>query len=391
MNIGIFSPNYPSLNSAGGIGTYSRNLAHGLAAQGHQVDVLVGSADGQVMQDGPVTVHGIGTGYLPVADRLLPGAGAMLRTWNAARKLTTQRNLAVFEFPNWEGFGLLATLSRRRPVVVRLHTSSREAQRIDSTPSTWLARWDVRREHLLARYADALVTHSAAHRKMMADELGIPEGRIALIPHGIEPIPRDRKLAPRADIPTVVFLGRMERRKGTLDLILAVPQIIESVPEARFVLIGTDRPHCPGNRTHAQYIADEIGPKVASRITLAGPLPDGEVERWLQTATVFVAPSLYESFGLIFLEAMRWGTPVIGTRVGGIPEIIEDGESGVLVPPSDPRALGEAIAGLLRNPTRRAELGEAGRLRVESCFTIARMAARTAEFYSETIARRRAR
>ena len=109
------------------------------------------------------------------------------------------------------------------------------------------------------------------------------------------------------------------------------------------------------------------------------------MNRWLQTADLFVAPSLYESFGLVFLEAMRWGTPVIGTTAGGIPEIVEDGESGVLVPPSQPCQLARAIVGLLRNEDRRRRLGDAGRRRVETIFTVDRMAQRAAELYARTV------
>ena len=87
---------------------------------------------------------------------------------------------------------------------------------------------------------------------------------------------------------------------------------------------------------------------------------DDEVTRYLQTADLFVAPSLYESFGLIFLEAMRWGTPVVGTRVGGIPEIVCDGESGVLVSPGNHYRLASAISELLLDEQRRLTLGEKG-------------------------------
>ncbi len=112
------------------------------------------------------------------------------------------------------------------------------------------------------------------------------------------------------------------------------------------------------------------------------------MDRWLQTADLFVAPSLYESFGLVFLEAMRWGTTVIGTTAGGIPEIVEDGESGVLVPPSQPCLLARAIVGLLRNEDCRRRLGEAGRRRVEAFFSVDRMAQQAAELYARTIEKR---
>jgi glycosyltransferase involved in cell wall biosynthesis len=116
-----------------------------------------------------------------------------------------------------------------------------------------------------------------------------------------------------------------------------------------------------------------------------GHIPDNEVTRWLQTADVFVAPSLYESFGLVFLEAMRWGTPVVGTWAGAIPEIIEDGKTGLLVKPQSPGELADAIIQLLKDPARRRALGEMGRRRVETDFKVERMTRQVSELYQTVI------
>ncbi len=388
MRIGIYSDGYPGLASAGGIATYSRELAHGLCALGHEVHVLaVGLAEPEA-RDGPVWVHRTRADYFRGMDRVLPGSGACYHIGTSMRRLAAQYRLDAVEFPNHDGTGLWYALRRPAPLFVRLHTSALEAGQINGDSKNRLVRWDVRRERWLAHLADTLVTHSLAHRDRMAHELAIAPERITVIPHGIS-VDRSFRRPPRqgGDL-TVVFVGRMENRKGTLDLLKATPEVVHEIPEVRFVLIGADRPHCPGGRTHEQYIADELPGEVQQRITLAGRLPDDELNRWLKRADLFVAPSLYESFGLVFLEAMRWGTPVIGTTAGGIPEIVEDGESGVLVPPSRPGRLAEAIIKLLRNEECRRRLGEAGRRRVESLFTVDRMAEQAAELYAGTIERR---
>jgi glycosyltransferase involved in cell wall biosynthesis len=153
------------------------------------------------------------------------------------------------------------------------------------------------------------------------------------------------------------------------------------------VFIGADRPHCPGKRLHKQYIDEELDAVARERISMLGRLPDEEVDHWLQRGTIFVAPSIYESFGLVFLEAMRWGTPVIGTYAGGIPEIIEDDVTGVLVPANRPDAIALAIVKLLENPSRCRELGEAGRRRCMERFMDDRMAADMIHVYKEAIER----
>jgi glycosyltransferase involved in cell wall biosynthesis len=128
---------------------------------------------------------------------------------------------------------------------------------------------------------------------------------------------------------------------------------------------------------------------VRRQITLKGSLDDAAVTAELQAADLFVAPSLYESFGLIFVEAMRWGTPVVGTRAGAIPEIIESGKSGVLVSPGNHLELADAIATLLANPQQRRTLGDEGRRRAETCFSVQAMTARNVDFYAEVIDRAR--
>lgn len=388
MRVGIFTPNYPGVSGDGGIGTYTQNLARGLQAVGHRPTVLTpGCGAPVVTSDGDV--HFTSTRYFPIADRIFPGFGACWRVCRAMRRLVREQQLEVVEFPNWEGVGLLFQKLSRTPVVVRLHTSSQETQHIDQLTVTRTLKWDVRREYWQSFGAAALVTHSEAHRGQMSAELDLPRNRIHLIPHGVPTFPNFERPQRNDGPPTVVFLGRLEKRKGTLDLLRAVPSVLGVVPDARFVLIGSDRPHCPDDRTHAQYLADEFPAYIQRQVQIVGRLPQAEVDHYLQTADVFVAPSLYESFGLVFPEAMRWGTPVIGTRVGGIPEIISDGETGLLVDIRRPDELAAAIVRLLTNRELRMRLALAGRRHVESVFSIEKMTQATLELYGAVSAAKR--
>jgi glycogen(starch) synthase len=385
MKIGLFTPSYPGTNGEGGIGTYTRALAHGLSARGHGVHVLTPGAFPVGSHDGPVALHATCNDYLRGVDRFLPGAGACYHVARSMRRLALRHALDVVEFPNWEGHGLWFSATARTPVVVRLSTSSLESAFIDGSPLDATARWEIRREHWLARSAGVLVTHSEAHRLRMADEVGIDVGRIGVVPLGVATDPSFVRPPRLGEALQIVYLGRLERRKGTVDLLRAVPAVVREVPEARFALIGADRPHCPGGRTHARFAAEELPAEARERIEFAGPLAEAEVRRRLQSADLFVSPSLYESFGLTFLEAMRWGTPVIGTTVGGIPEIVEDGRSGRLVAPGRPDELARAIISLLRDEGSRRRLGESGRARAESTFSVERMAAGSEDLYSRLI------
>jgi glycosyltransferase involved in cell wall biosynthesis len=390
MRIGFYTPNYPTVNSAGGIGSYTQALSRGLASRGHDVHVLVADGDGCTM-DGAVKLQQVSTRHAPLADRLIPGAGACWRVHRTIRDLHRTAKLDLVEFPNWEGFGLLSVVLKRLPTVARLSTSSAEALEIDGKPVSRWDRWNVRRERWQSLIADQAVTHSAAHRRVMAAEFGCDEERIKVIPLAVQTFPRFVRPVRAQEPPTVVSLGRLEHRKGTLELLHAIPNVLQRVPDARFVLIGADRPHAPGNRTHAQYLKEDFPTSVQEAVMLTGPLPDEEVDRWLQSADLFVAPSRYESFGLVFLEAMRWGTPVIGTTAGGIPEIVEDKKSGWLVAPQSPNELADAMALLLLQPTLRESLARAGRLRAETVFSVDAMVTRTEDLYRATIDRRRSR
>jgi glycosyltransferase involved in cell wall biosynthesis len=126
-------------------------------------------------------------------------------------------------------------------------------------------------------------------------------------------------------------------------------------------------------------------------VWIGAMLPVPDVVQLYSHAAVFACPSVYEPFGLINLEAMACETPVIATRVGGIPEVVVDDETGWLVPPGDAAALAAAVRRLLDDSDRAARFGRAGRLRVETQFSWERIAERTLGVYREAIAAHRAR
>lgn len=380
MNLAFYTPNYPGITQDGGIGSYTRSLGQSLTQLGHTVHVIT-PGQGAKSMDGPVHVHQVHLRHVPILDRAMPGFGNCWFLSRAMKKLVNHHEIDLVEFPNWEGLGIMfkGPWKKKVPKVVRLHTSSLETIMIDNLQMNRFLRWDVKREHIQARQADMLITHSEEHRRLMCEELKIEPEKITLIPHGVEVFP-DFVRPPRPPgPPRVVFLGRLEKRKGTLELLQALVEVLCQHPGTTLTLIGTDRAHCPPlpggvARTHAQWIADELPAEVRQQITLAGRLPQEEVDRHLQTADVFVAPSRYESFGLIYPEAMRWGIPVIGCTVGGVPEIITNDVTGVLVPPESPIELAKAINSLLSDEARRARLGQAGREHIEAHFSAETMA-----------------
>jgi len=396
VRVGIFTSAYPGVNGTGGIPVYTHSLATGLAALGHEPHVLVhdeqGALERDFVMDG-VPLHAVRATHAPVVARWLRGARESLQTSAAAARLCRTYGLDVFEFPNFDAMGVPFAALRRlaAPMVVRLHTSTAECLAIENKRLTVADRFDVWREEAQCRRAAALVVSTAAHGRHMAAELGIDASRIGLVPLGLPDTapaalqsPRPRKAAP-----TVVYVGRLEPRKGTLDLLEAVPKVLAKVPGTRFVFCGNDRPLAPGNVKYAEWLRKNLPPAAQAHIELTGYVDDATRERLVAEADVFAAPSLYESFGLIFLEAMRVTVPVVGTTAGGIPEVVAHDETGLLVPPKDPEALAAAIVRLLEDEGDRQRLAAAGRASFVEKFSNLAMAKRTVAHHEALLARLR--
>ncbi|MEP7022948.1 MAG: glycogen synthase [Actinomycetota bacterium] len=179
--------------------------------------------------------------------------------------------------------------------------------------------------------------------------------------------------------PLVVFVGRITRQKG-LPVLLGAAAALN--PEAQLVLCAGQ----PDTEELATEVTDLVAGLRETRsgvIWLTGMLPRPEIIQLLTHATAFVCPSVYEPLGIVNLEAMACGTAVVASRVGGIPEVVADGETGLLVPPDDPAALAAALNSLVSDPARAEALGLNGRARAVAEFDWASIAEQTAGLYAE--------
>jgi len=163
--------------------------------------------------------------------------------------------------------------------------------------------------------------------------------------------------------PLIGCIGDVIPRKGLIYLVGALPRVRAAVPQTRLVAVGF--PRDPEYVTRVKSAAERSG--VADSIIWTGHRDD--VDEIIAGLDLCILPSLEEPLGMAILEAMAAGLPVVGTRVGGIPECIDDGATGTLVPPADDKALAEAIVRLLRDPAGRRRFGQAGQKRVLECFS----------------------
>jgi starch synthase len=246
-------------------------------------------------------------------------------------------------------------------------------------------------ERVAAESAAALVAVSEGMRAdVLAAYPNISPQRVQVIRNGIDTIEyapvSDTDVPERygidVDRPSVVFVGRITRQKGLPILLKAVERLD---PRAQLVLCAgqPDTAELAAEITRLVKVLQEARPGV---IWLPQMLMQREVVQLLTHATVFVCPSLYEPLGIVNLEAMACATAVVASRVGGIPEAVADGETGLLVPPDDPVALADALNSLLGNPRLAESMGRRGRERAIAYFSWSTVAAQTAALYSEMVA-----
>jgi glycosyltransferase involved in cell wall biosynthesis len=222
-------------------------------------------------------------------------------------------------------------------------------------------------------------------------EMGRPPSEVHTVLNAIDPALWDpatdgaslrRELGVPEGVPLLAAVARLFSWKGHRELLRAFAQVKPQHPEARLLIVGRDASWPRDSFTHElMALAASLG--VLPHVLFTGPRSD--VPRVMAACDVFVLPSFEEPFGLVFLEAMAMGRPVVAIDNGGTPEVVEHGRSGLLSPPWDVPALAENIAKLLGDPPLRARLGEHGRKRVVDYFNTRRMADDTAKAYTAVL------
>jgi glycosyltransferase involved in cell wall biosynthesis len=226
----------------------------------------------------------------------------------------------------------------------------------------------------------ARVGHRLAHRVVVNSQAAMDEEVAAgfprdLLVHVPNAAPEGATVHGGAFVPDrgfVLSLGQLDPHKGHATLIAAWPEVVKARPDAQLVLVG-DGP-C---RTELEAMSHRLG--VVQSVTFAGF--HAPAAAFVSACEVLVQPSLTEGMPNAVLEAMAAGRPVVGTRAGGIPELVADGETGLLVPPGDPAALARALVALLQDKTRARAMGAAGAVAARGRFSIESVRHRIEEIY----------
>ena len=232
--------------------------------------------------------------------------------------------------------------------------------------------------------ADRVICVSERVADFAARVIGVPLFKLVVIPNGVplESFQPGNRAEARALLgiglsKTIIgTVGRLQPVKGIHDLLKAFAHLVTGHPEAILLVIG-DGPQ----RTQLEALAQELG--ISQRVHFLGNRTD--VSRLLSGMDIFVLPSVWEGMPNAVLEAMAVGLPVVATAVGGTPELVVDGVTGLLVRPRDPLALAETLAVLLRDSDQRRKMGRAGRERVVQCFGVERVVEQTERLYERLL------
>jgi glycosyltransferase involved in cell wall biosynthesis len=219
----------------------------------------------------------------------------------------------------------------------------------------------IERERRMYQGARHVFTMAGPAAESLQLSYGVPSERVTVVGGGVNFDPLPVLSGPDRREPVILFVGRDPLRKGCDTLVSALRLVRARIPDARLQVIGTSD------------VPEEPGVEVLGRVSGRGP-----IEEAYRRAAVFCLPSRYEPYGLALVEAMAYGLPCVGTRVGGIPEIVVDGETGRLVGPDDARGLASALVSILDDPGRARSFGSAGRARVERELTWDAVAGRMA-------------
>jgi glycosyltransferase involved in cell wall biosynthesis len=265
----------------------------------------------------------------------------------------------------------IAGVARRKRIEV-LHTHSSRAhifgvllRWLSGVPCVATAHAETRHWHWVLN--DRVIAVSEATRRFLRTNTFLSRSRLEVIPNFVcplrfAPVPPDTRATVRASFgiqpstPLIGFVGSLYQGKGWHDLVRIFSGVRSAEPRTRLLVVGDG-----AAEYHAALESEATRLGVASHVIWAGPRLD--IPEVLAALDVFVSPSLQETFGLAVLEAMAAGLPVVAVAVGGVPELVCHGETGLLVPLGDDEAMRHAILMLIRDEHQRRRLGEAGQRR----------------------------
>ena len=384
----------PGTRDSGGMNVYISELSHEMGRRAHTMDIFTRRTDPDTPEitviDERTRVIQIKAGPLAAAKDSLRRSLPEFRDGVMAFQIREGRSYDLVHSHYWlsGSVGQALKTAWRVPHVIMFHTLGEVKNRhhLDEREPNYR----IDGERLIANGVDRVICASEGEKDMLLGLYGVPVPLVSVVPCGVDierfrPLDRSQ-VRKRLGIPAkervVLFVGRIEPLKGIDVLLRAVSHL-----DGRFraLVIGGDGKDL-ARKGELSELASALN--IADRVTFLDAVPHSDLPLYYNAADVCVVPSYYESFGLVAVEAMACGVPVIASRVGGLKETVQDGQTGYLVPWLCPEPFAERLELLLNNESLRRSLGREARAAAER-FRWSEVAARVEDIYHDLVSQYR--
>jgi len=377
----------------GGMNVYVRELSRELGARGYLIDVFTRRASGEAPATQPIgpNVRVVNVTAGPEAAIEKEEITAHLDEFEANMRAFIARQGVSYDVLHshyWMSGVVGARLARdwRLPHAAMFHTLGEVKNRARASEHEPATR--IEAERMIATSADRIVVASQHEKHLLTSLYGARPERIAVVPCGVDldlfaPMDKEfarKRLGLRDGQRIILFVGRIEPLKG-IDILISAAAQLHDDENFNVLIVGGD--------ARAEANIDELRRQAAAlgidhHVSFVGPVPHEKLPLYYNAADVCVVPSYYESFGLVAVESMACGTPVVASRVGGLTSTVSDGETGYLIPWRCPEPFAERLELLLDNDELRASFGRAAREAVER-FRWGNVADAVAALYEELL------
>lgn len=373
--------------ATGGFGAYVERLAEALVKLKQRVTVICQGSKAVSLTKAGVTVIVVKSlihqnDNTNLMHRFLAFINYPLYfSWQAARILRKKEHESKIDIVEGGDFGaevLFYLLGpRRTKVVIKLHTPSFVIRKYNEEPLSISYAVLEFFERICLFRADSLYSPTRVLALIVKERLGIPVN--AIIPY---PVPLKSIHSSRQTKDLILYVGKLQRKKGVYVLLDAIREVTIKYPEVKYYFIGPDtRENGVSVRLQLEQLVNKYG---LGNIKFLPPIPQSELTNWYRRS-ITVVPSLWENFPNVLFEATMNGSAIIASRVGGIPEMVEDRRQALLVPPYKPKLLANAIITLIKNKTLRIRLVQRAKRRFLRDYSPSQIADQTLTFYEHVL------
>jgi glycosyltransferase involved in cell wall biosynthesis len=378
-----------SICNNGGSVKHTMELAKGLIKNKINIHIVYYGKENMDYLKDEINFHSISSHHLSISIlEPFPVCNNLINiSYSAYLKIITlikMYNIQVVETPLWDFCGLLCAEFLDIPVVTRLQTPAKIVNNVHEYKETNDDLLHYELEKRLLENSSGIIAVSDCITKTITDSYNIEFGdKVEKNYGGIEDSEFEAVRHKDGKI-IIFFIGRLERRKGIANIIEVIPNILSKHKDVEFRLAGADVHDNVLRTTFKKYFMKKYR-HLLNRVSFLGVISDEQKEQELESCDIFVSPSLYESFGYIFIEAMRHKKPVIGCNTGGMPEVVDNCITGLLCEPDNSADLEKALCTLIEDKEKRETMGQKGYDRFKKMFTREKMVQGTLEIYKKVI------